>query len=198
MKNHILEFPKWVHEFAKNYGLNIANIYIIHGEIHHLITHRTNKREKLLIHEFIAEIIFGNIDVIAYYNQIEGLSFSTQEMSFNYKKTMNEILKNEKSENLFSMDPKKIFYYLDRYFQYNIKKNTKRKTSRIVFIINSTEVIKNDYCLDKLIQWGNNTEFSTRDISIIYLTDNLDNISTLLKPFSPIIEIKITNPEETI
>ena len=79
----IKNWPEWVGEFAFKYGSKTANLYIVHGNIRDFLPKENEEGEFIfaLIQQYIAEIIFGNIDIIAYYDRSDGVSFCTDGMA---------------------------------------------------------------------------------------------------------------------
>ena len=78
--------PNWAQELAYKYCSKTANLYIVHGNIRDFLPHKMNDNEFnfVKIQNYIAEVLFGNRDIIAYYDRSAGVSFCTPEMRRDY------------------------------------------------------------------------------------------------------------------
>ena len=63
--------PAWAQELSYKYCSKTANLYILHGNIRDFLPHKMNEGEFLFvkIQEYISEVLFGNRDVIAFYDR---------------------------------------------------------------------------------------------------------------------------------
>ncbi len=195
----IKNWPAWVQEVALKYGSKTANLYIIHGNIRDFLPKETEEGEFIFaeIHQYIAEIIFGNQDIIAYYNPSEGVSFCTEGMAREYKTFLFKCFPEADAGDFVSREPEKSFYYLEKYFLMRIPKDRRNPSPRMVLIIDYAEYIipggdllrisdADRYCLVTLNRWATNKDFTEGDVSIILLTENLADISPrLLLPLPP-------------
>jgi SpoVK/Ycf46/Vps4 family AAA+-type ATPase len=212
--DHNLDFfknlPEWVQEFALKYGSKTANLYILHGNIRDFLPKETQEGEFIfaLIQKYIAEILFGNRDIIAFYDRSGGVSFCTEDMEKDYRETLRRLYPEDDQANFFSTDPEKSFFYLEKYFLKSIPRD-RRTHCRMVLIIDYAEtIIPNGdllrfsdidrYCLVTLNRWANNPIFAEGDISIILLTENLADISPRLVSSPSTVKVGVPFPPEAI
>ena len=136
---YIKILPVWAQELAENYGSKTANLYILHGNIRDFLPHKRKEGEFTFkrVQDYISEIIFGNQDIIAYYDCSSGVTFCEPDMEKDYlaevpKFVISEVV--DKSD-FVSNDPEKCFPYLEKYF---LSQSVK---SRKVLIIDDAETI---------------------------------------------------------
>jgi ATP-dependent Zn protease len=197
--------PNWAQELAYKYCSKTANLYIVHGNIRDFLPHKMNDNEFnfVKIQNYIAEVLFGNRDIIVFYDRSSGVSFCTQEMRRDYLSGLAGADGHSREE-LLSRDPVEAFPALEKYFYSNI--SNKR---RIVLIIDYSETIlpntdisrytdEDRYCLVTLNRWANDPIFTEGDISILLLTENLADLNAKLVRSPSTIKVNIPLPDETV
>ena len=205
----IKNWPDWVREFAVKYGSKTANLYIVHGNIRDFLPKETEEGEFIfaLIQKYIAEIIFGNQDIIAYYDRSDGVSFCTEVMAREYEAVLSKRFTGTDREDFFSNDPEKSFYYLEKYFLSRIPRDRRTPSPRMVLIVDYAETIipggdllrisdADRYCLVTLKRWANDPAFTEGDVSIILLTENLADLSPRLVSSSSTVKVAVPFPNE--
>ena len=148
--------PAWAQELSYKYCSKTANLYLLHGNIRDFLPHKMNEGEFIFvrIQEYVSEVLFGNRDIIVFYDRSSGVSFCTVEMAREFKKVMTGMYPDTDESDFVSADPQKSFFYLEKYFLVNIPKKR-----RIVFIMDYAETIvpasdiarlseEDRYCLD--------------------------------------------------
>ena len=198
--------PTWAQELSYKYCSKTANLYIINGNIRDFLPNKMYEGEFIFvrIQEFISEVLFGNKDIIIFYDRSSGINFCTQEMMNTYLKTMKTKYPGIDSEELLSSDPAKAFRYLEQYFLMNIPKK-----KRIILIIDYAETIVSNcdiakmsdedrYCLVTLNRWSHDPIFTKGDVSAILLTENLSDLSSRLVRSPSTVKVNIPIPDEKI
>ncbi len=198
--------PYWAQELSYKYCSKTANLYIIHGNIRDFLPNKMHEGEFVFvrIQEFISEVLFGNRDVIAYYDRSSGISFCTPEMQREYLRTMTQTYPNEHVERFLSSDPLVAFRFLEKYFLMNIPKK-----KRIVLIIDYAETLiphsdiarlseEDRYNLVTLNRWSHDPIFTQGDVSVILLTENLSDISPRLVRSPSTVKTNIPIPDEKV
>ena len=198
--------PTWAQELSYKYCSKTANLYIINGNIRDFLPNKMYEGEFIFvrIQEFISEVLFGNKDIIIFYDRSSGINFCTQEMMNTYLKVMKAKFPGIDSEELLSSDPTKAFRYLEKYFLINIPKK-----KRIILIIDYAETVVSNsdiskmsdedrYCLVTLNRWSHDPIFTQGDVSAILLTENLSDLSPRLVRSPSTVKVNIPIPDETI
>ena len=207
---HNLEFikvlPSWAQELSYKYCSKTANLYILNGNVRDFLPNKMYEGEFIFvrIQEFISDVLFGNKDIIIFFDISSGVNFCSQEMQKDYLKTMKTVYPDLPSEELLSSNPAKAFKYLEKYFLMNLPKKL-----RIVLIIDYAETIvpncdiarmtdEDRYSLVTLNRWSQDPIFTKGDISVILLTENLSDISARLVRSPSTIKINIPIPDEAV
>ncbi|MCD1653632.1 AAA family ATPase [Treponema zuelzerae] len=194
--------PAWAQELSVKYCSKTANLYFVHGNIRDFLPHQMNEGEFMFvrIQEYISEVLFGNRDIIVYYDKSSGVSFCMSQMEKDYLKTMTARYPAVPPEDFLSKDPQKAFDWLERYFVLNLP-----KAQRIVLIIDYAETIVpaeeigrldeiDRYCLVTLNRWSHEPQFTRGDISVLMLTENLTDINPRLSSSPSTVKVAIPFP----
>lgn len=76
----------WAQQLSTKYCSKTANLYFLYGNIrdympHHLPDTAGNRNFLFVkIRDYISEVLFGNQNIIVYYDKSGGISFCTEEM----------------------------------------------------------------------------------------------------------------------
>lgn len=198
--------PQWAQELSYKYCSKTVNMYLVYGNIRDFLPHTVKEGEFRFtkIQEYISEVLFGNGDLIAYYDRSSGVSFCTIEMEKEYLSIMHKYFPEITTEQLLSKDPVVAFNLLEKYFLLNIPKE-----KRIVFLVDYAETIvpcesigqldpTDRFCLVTLNRWSNEPIFTKGDVSIILLTENISDINKRIASSPSIIKVEIPLPDKTI
>lgn len=198
--------PAWAQELSYKYCSKTANLYVIHGNIRDFLPHKMNEGEFTFvkIQDYVSEVLFGNRDIIAFWDRSSGVSFCSPEMQRDYLKAMRERFPDASEEELFSGDPVQAFRMLERYFLLNIPQK-----KRIVLIVDyaetivpASEVAKLDeadrYCFVTLNRWSHDPVFTKGDVSIILLSENLADLNPRIVSSPSTIKVEIPMPDEPV
>ena len=201
--------PEWAQELATKYGSKTANLYILHGNIRDFLPHEREEDEFTFtrMQEYISEILFGNRDVIAYYDRSSGVTFCESEMEKDYLNAAPKfaVSSDVDKSDFVSSDPEKCFPYIEKYFLSCIPAD-RREQFRMVFIIDSAEYIvpagdlirlsdTDRYCIVTFDRWATDPKFQNGDISIILLTQNLADLSSRLTSSPAAVKINVPFPD---
>ncbi|MBP7264478.1 MAG: ATP-binding protein [Spirochaetia bacterium] len=198
--------PAWAQELSYKYCSKTANLYIIHGNIRDFLPHKMNEGEFnfVKIQDYVSEVLFGNRDIIAFWDRSSGVSFCTPDMQKDYVKAMRERLPDASDDELFSSDPTVALRTLERYFLLNIPQK-----KRIVLIVDyaetvvpAGEVAKLDdadrYCFVTLNRWSHDPVFTRGDVSVILLSENLADLNPRVVASPSTIKVEIPMPDEPV
>ncbi|MCL2806265.1 MAG: AAA family ATPase [Treponema sp.] len=208
---YIKILPIWAQELANKYGSKTANLYILHGNIRDFLPHEVKEGEFIFkrMQDYISEILFGNQDIIAYYDCSSGVTFCEHQMEDDYLAAVKKFAKAaDTDENDFvSNAPEKCFPYIEKYFLSRITED--KRVLRKVFIIDFAEHIVpagdlirlsdvNSYCMVTFNRWATDPKFIKGDISIILLTENLADISSRLTGSPSTVKINVPFPDKKV
>jgi len=195
--------PSWAQELSYKYCSKTSNLYLVHGNIRDFLPHKMYEGEFVFvrIQDYISEVLFGNRDIIAFYDRSSGVNFCTPEMQREYINHMQKMYEHIAPEDFISSDPLKAFFYLEKYFLMNIPKK-----QRIVLIIDYSETIvpneeigkmneEDRYCLVTLNRWSHDPIYTQGDVSVLLLTENLADISQRLVRSPSTVKVNIPIPD---
>ncbi len=198
--------PYWAQDLSYKYCSKTTNLYIVHGNIRDFLPNKMYEGEFVFvrIQEFISEILFGNRDIIAYYDRSSGINFCTPEMQKEYLGAMKKAYPAKNLEDFLTRNPFEAFDLMEKYFLMNIPNKL-----RIVLIIDYAETLipntevnqmneEDRYCLVTLNRWAHDPIFTQGDVSIILLTENLSDISQRLVRSPSTVKVNIPYPDEKV
>ncbi len=198
--------PAWAQELSYKYCSKTANLYIVHGNIRDFLPHKMNEGEFIFvkIQEYVSDVLFGNRDLIVYYDRSSGVSFCTPEMRKDYLKTMRERHVDAEDAELLSNEPLKAFAYLEEYFLLLIPQK-----KRIVLIADYAETLapasdvarlseEDRYSFVTLNRWSHEPVFTRGDVSIILLTENLADLNPRVVASPSTVKVEIPIPDQGI
>ncbi|HOX91914.1 MAG TPA: AAA family ATPase, partial [Spirochaetales bacterium] len=198
--------PSWAQELSYKYLSKTTNLYLLHGNIRDFLPHKMNEGEFTFvkIQDYISEVLFGNRDIIAFWDRSSGVSFCTSDMHKAYLKAMRDRYPDADDEMLFSADPEIAFRMLERYFLLNIPNK-----KRIVLIVDYAETIlpagetaklddADRYCFVTLNRWSHDPVFTKGDVSVILLSENLSELNPRVVASPASIKVEIPIPSEEV
>ncbi len=198
--------PYWAQDLSYKYCSKTTNLYLIYGNIRDFLPNKMYEGEFIFvrIQEFISEVLFGNRDIITYYDRSSGINFCTPEMQKKYLDTMKKAFPAKPVEDFITRNPFLAFDLMEKYFLMNIPNKL-----RIVLIIDYAETLipntdvpqmseEDRYCLVTLNRWAHDPIFTQGDVSIILLTENLSDISSRLVRSPSTVKVNIPFPDEKV
>ena len=198
--------PYWAQELSYKYCSKTANLYIVNGNIRDFLPNKMYEGDFVFvrIQEFISEVLFGNRDIIIFFDRSSGVNFCTAEMRREYLARMTAKYPEIPLDDFLSPDPSIAFSYLEKYFLMNIPEK-----KRIVLIIDYAETIvpnteisrlsdEDRYALVTLNRWSHDPIFTQGDVSVILLTENLSDLSPRLVKSPTTIKTNIPIPDEEV
>jgi SpoVK/Ycf46/Vps4 family AAA+-type ATPase len=156
------------------------------------------------IQDYVSEVLFGNRDIIVFYDRSSGVSFCKPEMKKDYLAKMKQLSPKATPGSLLSRNPVRALTQLERYFYANITHN-----KRIVLIIDYAETVvpntdisrytdEDRYCLVTLNRWASDPIFTQGDVSIILLTENLADLNPTIVRSPSAIKVHIPIADATV
>ncbi len=198
--------PAWAQELSYKYCSKTANLYLLSGNIRDFLPHKMKEGEFNFakIQDYVSEVLFGNRDIIVFYDRSSGVSFCRPDMKRDYLAKMKQLSPKATPASLLSRNPVRALTQLERYFYANIK-----DSKRIVLIIDYSETVvpntdisrytdEDRYCLVTLNRWANDPIFTQGDVSIILLTENLADLNQTIVRSPSAIKVNIPIPDEKV
>ncbi|MEN3040180.1 MAG: AAA family ATPase [Bacteroidia bacterium] len=186
--------PTWVEELARQYYAGRTALFILHGNIHDYIWY---EGKPYTPRDFYASVLFRRRDIIFFYNRASGL-FARDESA------QKDLQAFSGERHGLPRSPAELFPLLHLYFQQRLKERR-----RIAFVIEFGETLipnaggyvssaEERITLLYLLQWAQSPLFIQSDITIILLTESLNELHPKLvsNPHVSHIRIPYPNTEE--
>lgn len=212
--DYIQNMPEWGQELSLKYCAKTVNMYFVSGNIRDLLPYQleanSNRFIFVPIKEWISTVLFGNDGIIIFYDSSQGISFAFEKDRLNYERIMSAIYPNEDPVNFFSNDPVVALDYIEKFFrQAYYDRQAGVEPNRIILILDYAETIvpagemysldyADRYCLVTLNRWANDPMFIRHDISIVMVTENINDINPRLSTLASTAKVKIPLPDEKI
>ena len=89
--------PYWAQELSYKYCSKTTNLYILYGNIRDFLPNKMKEGDFVFvrIQEFVSEVLFGNQDIIAFYDRSSGINFCTPQMQKDYLQTLQKLYPEE-------------------------------------------------------------------------------------------------------
>ena len=212
---YIQNMPEWGQELSLKYCAKTVNLYFVSGNIRDLLPYKytddsTGTFIFVPIKDWISTVLFGNDGIIIFYDSSQGISFAFERDRKNYEAVMSRIYPHEDQVNFFSNDPMVALDYIEKFFrQMYYDQQTMKEPTRIVLILDYAETIvpageiyslneADRYCLVTLNRWANEPMFIRHDISIVMVTENINDINPRLASLASTAKVTIPLPDEQI
>lgn len=212
---YIQNMPEWGQELSLKYCAKTVNLYFVSGNIRDLLPYKytddsTGTFIFVPIKDWISTVLFGNDGIIIFYDSSQGISFAFERDRKNYEAVMSRIYPHEDQVNFFSNNPMVALDYIEKFFrQMYYDQQTMKEPTRIVLILDYAETIvpageiyslneADRYCLVTLNRWANEPMFIRHDISIVMVTENINDINPRLASLASTAKVTIPLPDEQI
>jgi ATP-dependent 26S proteasome regulatory subunit len=205
--------PAWAQELVVKYGSKTANLYILYGNIRDYLPHEIDEDEFSFtrIQDYISGVLFGNENIIAYYDRSSGVTFCTGQMQRDYLAAAPRLCAAPAGidmDDLVSPDPEKSFPFLEKYFVSRIPKSGEEPCRTVLFIDYAETIVpagdlirlsdSDRYCLVTFNRWATDPKFIHGDISIILLAENLTDIASRLVSSPSTVKINVPFPDAKV
>ncbi|MAO66278.1 MAG: AAA family ATPase [Balneola sp.] len=198
-------YPKWSQEFARKYLSRTINQFILHGNVHDLVSLKEENGTKFnRLKSFLSEEFFGARDYVIFYDRASGIYFRDKESQkdFNQAIAGRDSLVGTDYANKMPKDPVRVMSLLEQYFRLRLDQK-----ESVALIIDYAETIvpMNDAAstgnedrtsLVYLSRWAHDPMFLASDFTTVLITENLSDLNKTLVQNPYTTDIKINIPEE--
>ncbi|MCX8111793.1 MAG: AAA family ATPase [Bacteroidia bacterium] len=181
--------PGWVQELARQYYAGRTVLFILHGNIHDYVW---SEGKAYTPREFYASVLFRRRDLLFFYNRASGLL----PRDATSQRDLNEFLRDSIS---VPRSPAELFPLLYQYFQRRLKDRR-----RLALIIEFAETLvpnaggyssaEERITLLHLLQWAQSPLFLQSDITVLLLTESLNELHPKLVSNPHLSAIRIPYP----
>jgi len=204
--------PQWVRQFEYMYSAQTLALYILHGNIFDRIRSRKASPTKddpgvlyRPLPDYLNQVLLRSRDIVLSFDRAGGLTFRDDSVKRDFVQYMTDFDKANKTSytGAFPRDPAAAFSLLDGYFHQRLERDGKS----IAFIIEYAETVlpmsttaqlsvQDRAVLVQVQKWAKNSAFIRGDMSIILLTERLNDLNQQLVQTPYTFEQDIPFPAE--
>ncbi|MFW6157385.1 MAG: ATP-binding protein [Balneolaceae bacterium] len=203
MFNH---YPLWAQELAQKYLSRTINQFILHGNVHDLVSLQKEGSDNFVrLKSFLADEFFGARDYVVFYDRSSGIYFRDQESQkdFNQALSGRDSLLGTDYANKLPKDPVRVLGLLEQYFRIRLE-----DSKSVAFIVDYAETIvpmneagstgsEDRTSMVFLSRWAHDPLFLASDFTTVLITENLADLNKTLVQNPYTTDIRIDIPDET-
>jgi len=199
------QYPSWAQFLAKKYLSRTLNQFILHGNVHDLVSVGNEKKKRFMrLKSFLSEDFFGARDIVIFYDRSSGIYFRDQETQKDFNRALSgrDTLTGTEYSKKLPKDPVGAFSVLEQYFRIRLEQK-----KSIALIVDYAETItpaneagstgtEDRNALVYLLKWAHDPLFLASDFTTTLLTENLSDLNRSLVQNPYTSSVKITLPDE--
>jgi len=198
-------YPAWAREFAQKYLSRTINQFILHGNVHDLVSlQREERTEFVRLKTFLSDEFFGARDFVIFYDRSSGIYFRDKESQKDFNRAVagKDSLAGTEYAKKLPKDPVRVFSLLEQYFRIRIDDK-----KSIAFIVDYAETIvpmseagstgsEDRTSMVYLSRWAHDPMFLAADFTTVLISENLADLNKTLIQNPYTSDIKIQIPDE--
>lgn len=196
------QLPSWADELRRRYLSGESTLFILHGNVHDLVQSPDDPNQYVPLREFLARFLGRSKQVVAFYNQSEGLVFPETSMAETFTRTLNVSRLKKRKAPLESPLPREPRPILDALEEYLLLKET-----RAAVVLDFVETVVPEATLaflsgdDKahlvtLQRWATDPRMLGSDNLVLLVTEQLPDVNRKLVNNPQLGAFRITLPDE--
>ncbi|MDX1586124.1 MAG: AAA family ATPase [Balneolaceae bacterium] len=200
-------YPKWGQEFAQKYLSRTVNQFILHGNVHDMVSvQRKKKAEFMRLKSFLSDEFFGARDYVVFYDRSSGIYFRDQQSQKDFNRAVagRDSLLGTEYANKLPKDPVRVLSILEQYFRLRLED---KKSIALIIDYAETIVPMNEAgstgsddrtSLVYLSRWAHDPLFLASDFTTVLITENLADLNKTLvqNPYTSDIKIEIPGEKQ--
>ena len=192
-------YPEWAQEFAELYFSGTTNTFILHGNTHDPVS---AKKSFVTLSQFIAQHLFGQWDIVLYYDLSTGLRVTAGSDGERQRTMAATVAKAIGDLTPIGKDPSRVLHVLDRFIQKNVMAESKDRLS-VALIINHASFVasRNDRSLKAathlvtLLNWAASPYVKRLNTAICLIDTTLGDMSERLVDNPHIASLDVPMPD---
>lgn len=198
-------YPKWSQEFARKYLSRTINTFLLHGNVHDLVSLKNEgETEFHRLKSFLSDEFFGARDYVIFYDRSSGIYFRDKESQADFNQAIagrDSLIGTDYAKKM-PKDPVRVFSLLEQYFRLRLDQ---KKSIALIIDYADTIIPMSDTsstgsedrtALVYLSRWAHDPIFLASDFTNVMITENLADLNKTLIQNPYTTEIKITIPGE--
>ena len=191
-------YPDWARELADLYFSGTTSMFTIHGNTHDLVP--TGNDEFKTLPEFVAQYLFGNWDLVLYYDLSTGLRVMAGSDGERLRKMVQMASKAIGDLSSIGKDPSAVLHVLDRFIQKNVMADDKKRLSVAVVLNHASFLsrrgdhsLKTSTHLVTLLNWATSPYIKRINTAFVLIDSTLNDLSERLanNPHSAALEVPL-------
>jgi SpoVK/Ycf46/Vps4 family AAA+-type ATPase len=199
--------PPWARSLIEQYRGGTINLFVVHGNIYDLVPLREPGGTKFVgLKEFLAQALFPNRDGVVFYDQAAGLTFSTNELGFDFHSVADAAAQASGGKPAIGLprEPGRALPLLERYLRVRLDG---KKAKRLAIVVEHTQTLvpasdasglseEEEVCLITLLRWATDPLFLRSDVTILLVAPNITELNAGLVQNPYIGKVAIELPDE--
>lgn len=198
-------YPKWSREFARKYLSRTINQFILHGNVHDLVSLKTDEGTEFhRLKSFLSDEFFGARDFVIFYDRASGIYFRDKESQADFNQAIagRDSLVGTEYAKKMPKDPVRVMSLLEQYFRLRLDQ---KKSVALIIDYAETIVPMSDAAsignedrtsMVYLSRWAHDPMFLASDFTTVMITENLADLNKTLVQNPYTTDIKIDIPAE--
>ncbi|WP_421775026.1 ATP-binding protein [Gracilimonas sp.] len=200
-------YPKWSQEFARKYLSRTINQFILHGNVHDLVSLKTDEGTEFnRLKSFLSDEFFGARDFVIFYDRASGIYFRDKESQADFNQAIagRDSLVGTEYAKKMPKDPVRVMSLLEQYFRLRLDQ---KKSVALIIDYAETIVPMSDAAsignedrtsMVYLSRWAHDPMFLASDFTTVMITENLADLNKTLvqNPYTTDIKINIPGEQE--
>lgn len=198
-------YPKWSQEFARKYLSRTINQFIIHGNVHDLVSLKTDDGTKFnRLKSFLSDEFFGARDFVIFYDRASGIYFRDKESQADFNQAIagRDSLVGTDFAKKMPKDPVRVMSLLEQYFRLRLEQ---KKSVGLIIDYAETIVPMSDAAsignedrtsMVYLSRWAHDPMFLASDFTTVLITENLSDLNKTIVQNPYTSDIRINLPDD--
>lgn len=194
--------PRWAEDLRRRYLSGEATLFLIHGNVHDLVRSPDDANQYLPLRDFLSRFLARSKEVVAFFNQSEGLKFPDSRSQDLFVRTLNASRVMKRRPELETPLPRDVKPVLETLEEYLTLKDT-----RAAVVLDFIETVVPDGTLafmgpdDRshlitLQRWATDPRMLTSDNLVLMVTEHLSDLNRRLINNPQLASFQIPLPDE--
>ena len=194
-------YPEWARELAELYFSGTTNMFTVHGNTHDLVA--TGNDRFITLSNFVAEHMFGNWDVVFYYDLSTGLRVLAGSDGERQKKMAATVSRTLGDLTPIGKDPSRVLHVLDAFINKNVMAEDKNRLSIAVILNHASFLVrrgdhnlKTSTHLVTMLNWATSPYIKRINIAFVLVDSTLNDLSERLTNNPHVASLEVPLPDE--
>jgi SpoVK/Ycf46/Vps4 family AAA+-type ATPase len=195
-------YPEWAKEFGELYFSGTTSMFVLHGNTHDFVRGAEGEKGFVPLSQFLAEQLFGQWDLVLYYDLSTGLRVLAGSDS-ERQQEMTTLAGGLTDAKTVGKDPSVVLHVLNRFIEKNIMAEDHRRLSVAVVLNHASflvrhgdRTLKNSTHLATLLNWASSPYVKKINAAFVLIDSGLSDISQRLVNNPHTASLEVPLPDE--